>query len=164
MTARTADTTDADTTQTAHGRTAPRWVTMPKAIVTRLLKVGAPLGPNGLITIHGRKSGLPRTTPVAFIEVDGRRWIWAPWGRSQWVQNLRAAGRATITVKRHEEQVRAVELDPAQRVEWFRETLGPVARSIRGGMWFVRTIDQTDLDDPVAAAQDRAVFELLPMR
>ncbi|MDQ6790679.1 MAG: nitroreductase family deazaflavin-dependent oxidoreductase, partial [Candidatus Dormibacteraeota bacterium] len=38
------------------------------------------MGPNGLITIRGRKSGLPRTTPVAIIEVSGRRWVWAPWG------------------------------------------------------------------------------------
>jgi hypothetical protein len=30
-----------------------------------LLAAGVPLGPNGLITIRGRKSGLPRTTPVA---------------------------------------------------------------------------------------------------
>lgn len=164
MTARTAGATGSNATQAAQGRIAPRWISMPKAIVTRLLRAGAPLGPNGLITIRGRKSGLPRTTPVAFINVDGRRWIWAPWGGSQWVQNLRAAGEATITFKRRDEQVRAVELDPAQRVEWFRDTLGPFARKVRGGMWFVRTVDQTDLADPVAAAQGRAVFELLPRR
>ena len=164
MTARTAGTTGPDTIKAAQGRIAPQWISMPKAIVTRLLRAGAPLGPNGLITIRGRKSGLPRTTPVAFINVDGRRWIWAPWGGSQWVQNLRVAGEATITFKRREEQVRAVELDPAQRVEWFRDTLGPFARKVRGGMWFVRTVDQTDLADPVAAAQGRAVFELLPRR
>jgi deazaflavin-dependent oxidoreductase (nitroreductase family) len=167
MTIRTAGTAGTDTTQPDTERTervAPRWVSAPKAVVTRLLKAGAPLGPNGLITIRGRKSGLARTTPVAFIDVDGRRWIWAPWGGSQWVQNLRAAGEATITVKRREERVRAVELDTAQRVEWFRDTLAPFARKMRGGMWFLRTVDQTDVDDPVAAAQGRAVFELLPMR
>jgi deazaflavin-dependent oxidoreductase (nitroreductase family) len=138
-------------------------VTLPKPIVTRLLRAGAPLGFNGLITIRGRTSGIPRTTPIAIIDVDGRRWVWAPWGGSQWVRNLRAAGRAAITVDRREEQIRAVELDPAQRVEWFRDTLAPLARRMRGGMWFIRTVDQTDLDDPVAAAQGRAVFELLPM-
>jgi deazaflavin-dependent oxidoreductase (nitroreductase family) len=138
-------------------------VTLPKPIVTRLLRAGAPLGFNGLITIRGRTSGIPRTTPIAIIEVDGRRWVWAPWGGSHWVRNLRAAGRAAITVDRREEQIRAVEHDPAQRVEWFRDTLAPLARRMRGGMWFIRTVDQTDLDDPVAAAQGRAVFELLPM-
>ena len=156
MTARTAG--NAGTTTAA--RTAPRWITMPGAMFKRLLKAGAPLGPNGLITIIGRKSGLPRTTPVAIIKVGDRRWVWAPWGGSHWVQNLRAAGQATVTFRGREEAVRATELDHAQRIAFFRDTLGPVARSMRLGMWFVRTVDQTDLDDPIAAADGRAVFEL----
>jgi hypothetical protein len=40
--------------------------------------------------------------------------------------------------------------------------LGPYARSIPGGMTFVRLLDQTDLNDPVEVAQDRRVFELHP--
>ena len=165
MTARTAGTTgtDPNPNPSARGRSAPRWVTMPKPIVTLLLKAGAPLGFNGLLTVRGRTSGVPRTTPIAIIDVEGRRWVWAPWGGSQWVRNLRADGDATITVRGREEQVRAVELDRAQRVAWFRDTLAPLARGMRGGMWFIRTVDQTDLDDPVAAAEGRAVFELLPV-
>jgi len=163
MTARTAGSTGADSTQTNEGSAAPWWVTMPKPVVSRLLRAGAPLGFNGLITIRGRKSGTLRTTPIAIIEVDGRRWVWAPWGGSHWVQNLRVAGEATIAVRRRKEQVRAIELDPAQRVDWFRDTLAPLARRMRGGIWFIRTVDRTDLDDPVAAAQGRAVFELVPM-
>ena len=30
---------------------------------------------------RGRTSGLPRTTPLAIIDVSGRRWVWAPVGR-----------------------------------------------------------------------------------
>src|SRR6476661_7670057 len=89
----------------------PRWVfSLFNPIAKFLLKAGVPLGFNGLITVRGRKSGLPRTTPVAIIEVSGRRWVWAPFGEVQWVRNLRAAGRATITVHRRQEEVRAVEL------------------------------------------------------
>ena len=92
----------------------PRWVfSLFNPIARTLLAIGVPLGLNGLITIRGRKSGLPRTTPVAIIAVAGRRWVWAPWGDVQWVRNLRAAGRATITVRRRQEEVRATELDPA---------------------------------------------------
>jgi deazaflavin-dependent oxidoreductase (nitroreductase family) len=163
MTARTAGTTGADTSTPNHGPGAPRWISLPKPIVTRLLRAGAPLGFNGLLTVRGRKSGVPRTTPIAIIDVEGRRWVWAPWGGSQWVQNLRAAHEATITVHRREERVRSVELDTAQRVAWFRDVLRPLARGMRGGMWFIRMVDQTDLDDPVGAAQGRAVFELLPI-
>jgi len=75
----------------------PRWVfSFFNPIARLLMAAGVPLGFNGLITVRGRQSGLPRTTPVAIIEVSGRRWVWAPWGDVQWVRNLRAAGRATI--------------------------------------------------------------------
>ena len=128
------------------------------------MATGVPMGFNGLITIRGRKSGLPRTTPVAIIEVSGRRWVWAPWGDVHWVRNLRAAGRATITVRRPEEEVRATELDPTQRVAFFRDILGPVARTIPFGSRFIRIVDGVDLDHPVEAAEGRPVFELHPVR
>lgn len=143
----------------------PRWVfSFFNPIFKFLLAAGVPMGPNGLITIRGRKSGLPRTTPVAIIEVSGRRWVWAPWGEVQWVRNLRAAGRATITVRRRKEEVRATELDPKQRVEFFRDILGPLARGIPFGVWFIRTVDGVDLDRPLEAAEGRRVFELYPLR
>ncbi|HYH10836.1 MAG TPA: nitroreductase family deazaflavin-dependent oxidoreductase, partial [Thermomicrobiales bacterium] len=112
------------------------------------------------ITIRGRKSGLARTTPVAIIEASGRRWVWAPWGDVQWVRNLRAAGRATITVRRRKMDVRATELDANQRVVFFRDVLGPIARDIPFGVWFIRTVDGVDLDRPLDAAEGRRVFEL----
>src|SRR3954454_10382472 len=144
---------------------APRWVTIFGPIARFLLEAKVPLGFNGLITIPGRKTGVPRTTPVAIIvDGSGRRWVWAPWGDVQWVRNLRAAGRATITVRRRQEEVRATELDQAARVAFFRDTLGPLARSMPGVVWFIRTVDGVDLNRPVEAAEGRRVFELHPLR
>jgi deazaflavin-dependent oxidoreductase (nitroreductase family) len=140
----------------------PRGISVFNAIARPLLAAGLPMGFNGLLTVPGRKTGQPRTTPVAIIEVDGRRWIWCPWGERHWVRNLRAAGRATIEVRRQTESVTARELDPAERLVFFRDVLGPLARSMRGGMWFIRTFDGVDLDEPVAAAANRPVFELRP--
>jgi deazaflavin-dependent oxidoreductase (nitroreductase family) len=129
-----------------------------------LLEIGVPLGFNRLITIRGRKSGLPHTTPLAVIEVKGRRWIWAPWGEVQWVRNLRTAGRATISLRHQSEEVSATELDPAQRVEFFRDVLSPLAKSIPFGMWFFRIADGVDLNHPEEVAKDRRVFELKPLQ
>jgi deazaflavin-dependent oxidoreductase (nitroreductase family) len=142
---------------------APRWVTLFSPLAKPLLGAGVPLGPNGLLTVRGRTTGLPRTTPVAIIAKDGRRWIWAPWGDVHWVRNLRAAGRATITVRGRREEVTAIELDRAEREAYFRDILGAVARSVPGGTWFVRTVDGVDLDDPIAASEGRPVFELRPV-
>jgi len=150
---------------TVHADTAaraPRLITLVSPLLQALLAAGVPVGPNALITIPGRKSGEPRTAGVAIIEVDGRRWIWAPWGDVNWVRNLRAAGRATLTRRGRKEEVNATELGPEERVAFFRDILGPFARSIPGGMAFVRVLDQTDLQDPVGVARDRRVFELHP--
>ncbi|HST04139.1 MAG TPA: nitroreductase family deazaflavin-dependent oxidoreductase [Chloroflexia bacterium] len=140
----------------------PKHVLFFGSILKYLLVHGVPLGPNRLVTIRGRKSGLPRTTPLAVIEVSGRRWVWAPWGEVQWVRNLRSAGRATIATRRasRAEEVRATELDPAQRVEFFRDILGPLARGIPFGVRFIRIVDGVNLNHPAEAAKGRCVFEL----
>jgi deazaflavin-dependent oxidoreductase (nitroreductase family) len=142
----------------------PTQVRLFSPILKFLLVAGMPMGFNGLVTIRGRKSGLPRTTALAIIAVGGRRWVWAPWGEVQWVRNLRAAGRATISVRGRNEEVSATELDPAERVGYFRDVLGPLARSIPFGIQFFRLVDGVDLSDPVAAAEGRRVFELHPVR
>ena len=61
-------------------------------IVVWLLKAGLRLGPNVVLTVPGRKSGLPRSVPVAVIELDGQRYLQSPYGQVEWVRNLRAAG------------------------------------------------------------------------
>ena len=141
----------------------PRHIALFSPLLQALLKAGLPVGPNALVTIRGRKSGQPRTAGVAVIEVDGRRWIWAPWGEVNWVRNLRAAGRATLTRRGREERVTATELDGEERVRFFRDVFAPFVKSIPGGMTFVRLLDQTDLRRPVEVAKDRRVFELHPL-
>ena len=128
-----------------------------------MLGAGVPLGPNALLTVPGRRTGVPRTTPLAIIRVSGRQWVWAPWGDSDWVKNLRAAGHATLSVRGQKSEVTASELDDHERVSFFRNVLAPYAGSMRGGFTFVRVIDQVDLHDPEAAAEGRAVFELKPV-
>jgi deazaflavin-dependent oxidoreductase (nitroreductase family) len=154
--------TTREMTQPAGGvAAAPRWVAMFNPLARLMLRAGIPLGPNGILTVPGRKSGVPRSNPVAIIEIDGRRWIWAPWGEVHWVRNLRAAGRATVTKHGRSADVRAIELERAERVRFFRDELGRLARSIPGGVWFIRTVDGVDLNAPEAAAVGRPVFELV---
>jgi deazaflavin-dependent oxidoreductase (nitroreductase family) len=138
----------------------PRSVSIFSPILKFLLAAGVPLGFNRLVTIRGRKSGLPRSAAIAVIEVSGRRWVWAPWGEVHWVRNLRAAGSATIKARGGDEEVRATELDATERVAFFRDTLGPAARGMPFGVWFIRIVDGVDVRRPVEAAEGRVVFEL----
>jgi deazaflavin-dependent oxidoreductase (nitroreductase family) len=130
-------------------------------LARRLLHAGVPLGPNALLTVPGRKSGQPRTTPVALIEVGGRRWLCGTFGETNWVRNLRAAGRATLTVGGRQEAVTATELSQAEAATFFADVLGPYVRSLRVGRFLLGSLGARDiLDDPQGAAARRPVFEL----
>src|SRR5829696_10337242 len=118
----------------------PSWVPLFTPFARLLLAAGMPMGPNKLITVRGRKSGLPRTTPVAIVENAGRRGLISPFGEVNWVRNLRAAGRATITSGRRKEEVTAIELGPTEAVEFIRDVLAPHARRTRLGTWIVRNV------------------------
>jgi deazaflavin-dependent oxidoreductase (nitroreductase family) len=138
----------------------PWYVPIVTSIMRPLLGAGVPMGPNALVTIRGRKSGLPRTLPLTVIEYTGRRWILAPFGEVNWVRNLRSAGEATILQRGKQEEVTAVELGPEESVAFFRDVLAPLARSMPVAAWIVRNVDRLDIDHPEVAAQGRFVFEL----
>ncbi len=65
-----------------------------------------------LLTVRGRKSGLPRTVSLAIIERNGKRYVGSVYGIVDWVRNLRAAGEATLTRGRRSETVKVIELPP----------------------------------------------------
>lgn len=139
----------------------PSFVTLFNPIARRVLKVGALLGPNALITVRGRKSGLPRTTPVALVDIDGKRWVIGTFGETNWVQNLRAAGQATLTMGSRREDVTSIELTLEERAAFFRDVVAPYTRRLRIGPLLLSVLGSRDiLDDPAGDATSRPVFEL----
>ena len=141
----------------------PFFVSLFNPFARRLLGAGLRLGPNTLLTVRGRTTGLPRTTPVALVEVDGRRWVIGTFGDVHWVKNLRAAGEGVITLNRRPLPVRAVELTPEETATFFRQVVGPyVARVPLGRVLIGSLLGARDiLDDPAGAAAHHPVFELL---
>jgi deazaflavin-dependent oxidoreductase (nitroreductase family) len=101
----------ATTATTTH---VPAFVRLGNIMTTTLLRAGVRLNgfgrPMYLLTVRGRKSGQPRTTPVVVIEQDGQRYLVSPYGIVDWVRNLRAAGEAILTRGRRDENVQATEL------------------------------------------------------
>src|SRR5258706_15053466 len=60
--------------------------------------VGLGLSPsyNYLLEVKGRKSGKIYSTPVNLHEVNGKQFLVAPRGRTQWVRNAEASGEVTL--------------------------------------------------------------------
>ncbi|MGA2370251.1 MAG: nitroreductase/quinone reductase family protein [Candidatus Korobacteraceae bacterium] len=60
--------------------------------------VGLGLGAkhNYLLQVRGRKSGKLYSTPIDLLEIDGKRYLVAPRGRTQWVRNAEATGEISL--------------------------------------------------------------------
>lgn len=98
----------------ADSKLTPPWWLKPMnkvfMLVMRLGLLGSGTEAPVVLTVPGRKSGQPRSTPVTPMYVDGARYVVAGFPGADWEQNVRAAGTATLTSGRTSEPVRMVEL------------------------------------------------------
>jgi deazaflavin-dependent oxidoreductase (nitroreductase family) len=102
--------------------------------------------PNLVLTVPGRKSGIPRSTPLLCTPY-GDGWLIAGsyFGGPKmplWVHNLRAAGGATIRWRREDVPVTAHELEGEERAEAWQAML-------RGWPNYAKYEERTDRVIPV---------------
>jgi deazaflavin-dependent oxidoreductase (nitroreductase family) len=85
------------------------------ALVTPLARAGVGVPETYLLTVPGRRTGRPYTTPVRLVTVGGERWLVAPYGEREWVKNARAAGRVELRRGRRRVVCEVEELDAGER-------------------------------------------------
>jgi deazaflavin-dependent oxidoreductase (nitroreductase family) len=90
-------------------------------VIAALQRLGIVFGPMQILTVTGRKSGLPRHAPVAVMSLSGERYIFQAYPKAAWVANARAAGTATLSMGRRSATVSLVELPVAERGAVLRE-------------------------------------------
>lgn len=129
-------------------------------VVVALGRLGLRTGPVQVLTVPGRRTGEPRTTPVTPIEVDGRRFAVAALPRADWAQNARAAGHGELARGRRRSPVALEEVaDPALR----RRVLRAFPGQAGGGVpFFVRLglVERGDPDEFEALADRVGVLEI----
>ena len=76
-----------------------------------------------LLTVRGRKSGLPRSVPVSLVEDHGTRWLVAPYGEVAWVRNARAAGEVELRRGGAPAQSKVLEVSAAEAAPVLRSYL-----------------------------------------
>lgn len=115
-----------------------------------LAEHGVSLLGSRVLTVLGRSSGEPRRVVVNLMELDGERYLVSPRGNTQWVRNVRAAGIATLSLGRRDEEVVLTELPVAERAPVLRVYLDrwgwEVGRFVEG-----LTKDSTDAELAAAA-------------
>jgi deazaflavin-dependent oxidoreductase (nitroreductase family) len=102
-------------------RRPPRYLKPMNKVMMAVQKLGIPTGPAMVLTVPGRKSGRPRSTPMTPFEHDGGLYTVAGYPGSDWAANARAAGAGTLSRGRKSRRVKIVELST--------EEAGPVLRS-----------------------------------
>ena len=107
------------------------FVRLSNKFAATLLRAGVKLGNMALLSVRGRKSGLPRTTPVTLVVQDGQRWLIALFGEVNWVRNLRAASEATLTLGRHSETISATELTAEEAAPILKQSLSGAPSFLR---------------------------------
>ncbi len=107
----------------------PRYLKPMNKLMMAVQKLGIPTGPAMVLTVPGRKSGQPRSTPMTPFEFQGGLYVVAGYPGADWAANARAAGAGTLARGRRRNQVRIVELT----AEEARRYCGPFRRKCRWG-------------------------------
>jgi|SRR5436190_2187661 len=99
-------------------------------MMTFPLRKGA--GPPGLclLTVPGRKTGIPRTTPVAPVQDREGRWLVAGFGPGGQAPSVRAAGRVTLSRGRTTEAFTAPERGPTEAALTLKRYLAEHPRTV----------------------------------
>jgi deazaflavin-dependent oxidoreductase (nitroreductase family) len=103
----------------------PGWFTTNvfNRVVAVLTRCGISVVGSRVLEVRGRKSGEPRRTPVNLLTFEGRRYIVAPRGNTQWVRNLRASGEGRLLVGPRSERFTAKELADEEKAPVLRAYL-----------------------------------------
>ncbi len=141
----------------------PFYVPLLNPLIKSFLHLGVPAGPMTLLTVSGRKTGRPHTTPVGLFKLEGRRYIFDTFGRADWVRNLRSAGEAVIGRGWGRKQVIAKELSRDEAALVLKEIFAPyLASRFRSSflrMGYSLTKDSR-MEDYAREASRHAGFEL----
>jgi deazaflavin-dependent oxidoreductase (nitroreductase family) len=120
-----------------------------------LLALGISFNGSALITVPGRKTGVPHSTPITMVELDGQRYVQSPFGNVQWVRNLRAAGTATLSWGRRHETVIATELSPEEAAPVIKSMLAHAPKMIQE---YFDVTAASSLEEVARDAPNHAVF------
>jgi deazaflavin-dependent oxidoreductase (nitroreductase family) len=125
------------------------------AVCTRL---GISVWGSRVLRVRGRKSGEWRTSPVNLLTFEGKQYLVAPRGHTQWVRNIRISGVGELLLGRKVQPFRAVEIADDQKVPLLRQYLKRWKFEV--GMFFGGVSDTSADSELRRIAPDHPVFRV----
>jgi len=94
---------------------------------------GLGIGPSFiyLLQVRGRKTGRIHSAPVNMMDVNGKRFLVAPRGRTQWVRNAEAAGEITLKRGGSRRNYRLIPIAEAEKPEILKMYLERYASAVQ---------------------------------
>ncbi len=135
----------------------PRWLKPMNRFMMAVQKLGLHTGPAYVLTVPGRKSGKPRSTPMTPFSYDGGLYTVAGYPGADWARNAKAAGTGTLSRGRRSRRVRIVELG----AEESKPVLRAFPEQVPVGVMFAKRsglVQQGTPDEFEALAGTLAVF------
>jgi deazaflavin-dependent oxidoreductase (nitroreductase family) len=106
---------------TTQNPTPPRWLKPMNKVLMAVQRIGIGMKDLPVLTVPGRKSGKPRSTPLSVLEHEGQRYLLEGFPGADWARNVRAAGGlATLATRKRREEVRLVELEAQEALPVLR--------------------------------------------
>jgi len=123
--------------------------------------VGLGLGPSRMrvLEVRGRKSGKIYATPVDLLELQGKSYLVAPRGRTQWVRNAEAAGEITLKRGRSRQRFRLRTISDNEKPPILKAYLDTFRREVQR---YFSVPAGSPAETMAAIAQHYPAFELLP--
>ena len=88
-----------------------------------MTRAGISVWGSRILRVRGRTSGEWRSAPVNLLTYEGRQYLVAPRGQTQWVRNLRVAGTGELLVGNKVQPFKAVEISNAEKIPILRAYL-----------------------------------------
>jgi deazaflavin-dependent oxidoreductase (nitroreductase family) len=112
-----------------------------------------------LLEVRGRKTGRLFSTPINLLDQNGKSFLVAPRGQTQWVKNAEAAGQVTLKRGRTRLKFRLIPVPDAQKPEILKAYLDQFAFAVQK-FFPIPAGSSADAFRPIAA--NYPVFELVP--
>jgi deazaflavin-dependent oxidoreductase (nitroreductase family) len=123
-----------------------------------LVGMGVGFSYNYLLLVRGRKSGRVYSTPINLLELDGRKYLVAPRGWTQWVRNAEAAGDVMLKRGRARQAYAVQAIPDAQKPRFLKAYLDRFRREVQR---YFPVPAGSDEQAFAALVQDYPVFELI---
>lgn len=91
-----------------------------------LTRLGLGASYRHILTVRGRKTGRPYSTPVDVIELGDSRYLVAGYGPAGWVRNARAAGEVALSRGRRTARFRVVEAEIPEAIPVLRQYIADI--------------------------------------